>query len=264
MFFYSRFSVRWRASKSSHFVCILFGDWRLLTALISIINFSLFCHTFTHSTVIFSPVRRHRMKPFINHWKRIKSFITMANVIQLSITVIAKKISTNTPTSSRSRTSSTVWNPSPVVFLEVCSRLFVVWYWLISITRWNMTSLFWWRQAFHCSLVWWSRPMNRKQRSERGKPRKPTRSVLRFASIISTTLILVSGIWIMLNSFSSIRTPAYHVSQNCALDYEHLVIVTENFTRDATRQNCIKIAHLTFNRLILQSKEMHSYFPHCR
>ena len=48
------------------------------------------------------------------------------------------------------------------------------------------------------------------------------------------------------------------------IDYEQLFIVTENFTRHATRRNCINIDRLRLTKLIAYSKEMSLYFPSCR
>ncbi|CAF4548961.1 unnamed protein product [Rotaria socialis] len=45
--------------------------------------------------------------------------------------------------------------------------------------------------------------------------------------------------------------------------YEHLVTVTENFTRNATRINCAKLKHIDFvyNVKIMRSKNFYLYFP---
>ncbi|CAF4123957.1 unnamed protein product [Rotaria sordida] len=47
------------------------------------------------------------------------------------------------------------------------------------------------------------------------------------------------------------------------VNYEHLVTVTENFTRNATRMNCSKLEHITFPRKtgIVRSKNFYLYFP---
>ena len=45
--------------------------------------------------------------------------------------------------------------------------------------------------------------------------------------------------------------------------YEQLFIVTENFSRHATRRNCINIEHLYLTKVIVYSKEMHAYLPSC-
>jgi hypothetical protein len=48
------------------------------------------------------------------------------------------------------------------------------------------------------------------------------------------------------------------------IEYEQLFIVTENFSRDATRRNCINIKHLELDQPFVYSKEMFLYFPSCR
>ena len=48
------------------------------------------------------------------------------------------------------------------------------------------------------------------------------------------------------------------------INYEWLVMITENFTRDATRRNCSNIEHLTLDRPIVQSENMYLYFPCCK
>ncbi|CAF2099454.1 unnamed protein product [Rotaria magnacalcarata] len=46
------------------------------------------------------------------------------------------------------------------------------------------------------------------------------------------------------------------------IDYDHLAIVTDNFTRDTTRLNCIKVERLHFfNTGVQHSKDFHVYFP---
>ncbi|CAF1386681.1 unnamed protein product [Rotaria sordida] len=48
------------------------------------------------------------------------------------------------------------------------------------------------------------------------------------------------------------------------IHYEHLLIVTENFTRDATRRNCVNVEHLICDRLLVHSKDFYLYFPNCK
>ena len=48
------------------------------------------------------------------------------------------------------------------------------------------------------------------------------------------------------------------------IEYEQLFIVTENFTRDASRRNCSNIEHLELDKPFVYSKEMYLYFPRCR
>ncbi|CAF3363887.1 unnamed protein product [Rotaria socialis] len=45
--------------------------------------------------------------------------------------------------------------------------------------------------------------------------------------------------------------------------YEHLVTVTENFTRNTTRMNCVKLKHITSddNVAMARSKDFYLYFP---
>jgi hypothetical protein len=43
--------------------------------------------------------------------------------------------------------------------------------------------------------------------------------------------------------------------------YEKLRIITENFTREATRRNCARVTRLNTGRQIVGSKEYHIYFP---
>ena len=47
------------------------------------------------------------------------------------------------------------------------------------------------------------------------------------------------------------------------VEYEHLVTVTENFTRNTTRMNCAKLEHIDFyHKLgIVRSKDFYLYFP---
>jgi hypothetical protein len=45
-----------------------------------------------------------------------------------------------------------------------------------------------------------------------------------------------------------------------SVDYEHLAIVTENFTRAATRQNCSKLESIYFSKSIVYSKNFYLYF----
>jgi hypothetical protein len=46
--------------------------------------------------------------------------------------------------------------------------------------------------------------------------------------------------------------------------YKQLAIVTENFTRDATRHNCANIERLIFDKSMGHSKEFYRYFPCCK
>ena len=48
------------------------------------------------------------------------------------------------------------------------------------------------------------------------------------------------------------------------IDYEQLFIVTENFTRHATRRNCINIKRLKLMQPMVCPEEMYLYFPRCR
>ncbi|CAF1247349.1 unnamed protein product, partial [Rotaria sordida] len=47
------------------------------------------------------------------------------------------------------------------------------------------------------------------------------------------------------------------------VEYEHLVTVTKNFTRNTTRMNCAKLKHINFRRKrgIVRSKDFDLYFP---
>lgn len=47
------------------------------------------------------------------------------------------------------------------------------------------------------------------------------------------------------------------------VQYKHLVTVTENFTRNTTRINCVKLKHITFNNEVamVHSKDFYLYFP---
>ena len=45
------------------------------------------------------------------------------------------------------------------------------------------------------------------------------------------------------------------------VQYEDLQIVTNNFTRDATRSNCARVNRVIFNKTIVHSKEFYLYFP---
>jgi hypothetical protein len=48
------------------------------------------------------------------------------------------------------------------------------------------------------------------------------------------------------------------------IKYEHLQIITENFTRDVMHLNCSKLEHLDFGRLIVHHQEFYQYFPCCK
>jgi hypothetical protein len=45
------------------------------------------------------------------------------------------------------------------------------------------------------------------------------------------------------------------------INYEHLQIVTENFTRDIMHLNCGKLNHFEFERIIVPCKDFCQYFP---
>ncbi|CAM4840020.1 unnamed protein product, partial [Rotaria magnacalcarata] len=47
------------------------------------------------------------------------------------------------------------------------------------------------------------------------------------------------------------------------VQYEHLVTVTENFRRNTTHMNCVKVKHITFYHEVAmaRSKDVHLYFP---
>ncbi|CAF4820460.1 unnamed protein product [Rotaria sp. Silwood1] len=45
------------------------------------------------------------------------------------------------------------------------------------------------------------------------------------------------------------------------VDYDQLRIVTENFTRDTTRLNCVNVKKLIFEKSIVHSKDFYTYFP---
>ncbi|CAF4130900.1 unnamed protein product, partial [Rotaria magnacalcarata] len=45
------------------------------------------------------------------------------------------------------------------------------------------------------------------------------------------------------------------------VNYDNLIYVTENFTRDATRVNCSKVKWLIVERSIVYLKDIHHYFP---
>ncbi len=45
------------------------------------------------------------------------------------------------------------------------------------------------------------------------------------------------------------------------VDYDQLTIVTENFTRDATRLNCVKVKKLVVKKALAHSKDFYVYFP---
>ncbi|CAF4738988.1 unnamed protein product, partial [Rotaria sp. Silwood2] len=45
------------------------------------------------------------------------------------------------------------------------------------------------------------------------------------------------------------------------VDYDELTIVTENFTRNATRLNCAKVKQLIIRKTIVHSKDFYTYFP---
>ncbi|CAF4174561.1 unnamed protein product, partial [Rotaria magnacalcarata] len=46
--------------------------------------------------------------------------------------------------------------------------------------------------------------------------------------------------------------------------HEHLVIVTDYFTRDATRRNCVNVENLIFNKLLVHFRDFYLYFPNCK
>jgi hypothetical protein len=45
------------------------------------------------------------------------------------------------------------------------------------------------------------------------------------------------------------------------IQYEKLVIVTNNFTNDATRHNCSQLKQLIFNELVDYKQHFYLYFP---
>ncbi len=45
------------------------------------------------------------------------------------------------------------------------------------------------------------------------------------------------------------------------VNYDQLTIVTENFTRDTTRLNCVKVKQLITRKTIVHSKDFYTYFP---
>ncbi|CAF4940168.1 unnamed protein product [Rotaria sp. Silwood2] len=45
------------------------------------------------------------------------------------------------------------------------------------------------------------------------------------------------------------------------VNYDQLTIVTENFTRDATRLNCANVKELIIQRTLVHSKDFYVYFP---
>ncbi|CAF1453478.1 unnamed protein product [Adineta ricciae] len=45
------------------------------------------------------------------------------------------------------------------------------------------------------------------------------------------------------------------------ISYEHLVIVTEHFTRDATRRNCAQLNYIHFFEQAVHSEDFYRYFP---
>ncbi|CAF4836448.1 unnamed protein product, partial [Rotaria sp. Silwood2] len=45
------------------------------------------------------------------------------------------------------------------------------------------------------------------------------------------------------------------------VNYDQLIIVTENFTRDVTRLNCTKVKELNIYETIVHSKDFYVYFP---
>ena len=52
--------------------------------------------------------------------------------------------------------------------------------------------------------------------------------------------------------------------RNLSVDYNQLVTVTENFSRDATRRTCSNIKHLDFDTSMAHCQELYEYFPHCK
>jgi hypothetical protein len=45
------------------------------------------------------------------------------------------------------------------------------------------------------------------------------------------------------------------------VDYDQLIIVTENFTKDTTRLNCAKVKQLIIEETLVHSKDFYVYFP---
>jgi hypothetical protein len=45
------------------------------------------------------------------------------------------------------------------------------------------------------------------------------------------------------------------------VNYDKLIIVTENFTRNITRLNCTKVKKININEPIVHSKDFYVYFP---
>jgi hypothetical protein len=46
-----------------------------------------------------------------------------------------------------------------------------------------------------------------------------------------------------------------------AVDYDRLAIVTENFTRDTTRLNCVNVKQLIIKKTLVHSEDFYVYFP---
>lgn len=57
---------------------------------------------------------------------------------------------------------------------------------------------------------------------------------------------------------TNVRLPRLVVLE---IHYDHLEIVTENFTRDATRLNCAKLEYINVFEPIVHSKNFYLYFP---
>jgi hypothetical protein len=45
------------------------------------------------------------------------------------------------------------------------------------------------------------------------------------------------------------------------INYDKLTIVTENFTKDTTRFNCVKVKELITEETLVHSKDFYVYFP---
>jgi hypothetical protein len=84
-------------------------------------------------------------------------------------------------------------------------------------------------------------------------------SIIEYPHLISLE-ILVSHIDYVEQFLDETKTHLPRVTK-LIVNYDQLTIVTENFTRDATRLNCVKVKQLIIEKTLVHSKDFYVYFP---
>lgn len=84
-------------------------------------------------------------------------------------------------------------------------------------------------------------------------------SIVKFSHL--TNLTIFSGCIDYVEQFLFYTNTHLPRLMKLRIPYEHLETVTENFTRFATRPNCVNIERLIFDEPMVHSKEFYAYFP---